>query len=58
MPGTYARLPCGCDLWNQVHDGGKVFVMRPCSPRCEYYRYATAESGRRGVPVEHRLDVP
>jgi hypothetical protein len=41
------RLPCGCVIGNH----GEAFVMRPCSPDCEYYRYFRDEAARQGKPV-------
>ena len=53
----YRKLPCGCECWAQIVQGDRQFVMRPCSPDCEYYQYAIAETKRRGKAVEHRRDV-
>jgi hypothetical protein len=48
------RLPCGC----VIGDGpGDAFVMQPCSPTCEYYRYFLAESARQGKPISYVPDV-
>ncbi len=53
MPDSYTELPCGCQMWNQVQDGDKIFVMRPCCASCPAYRVAVAASGDEGIPVEH-----
>lgn len=54
IPGTYEELDCGCESWNQVHDGEKIFLMRPCSLTCEFYLYALGESQRQGNTIEYR----
>lgn len=46
------RLPCGC-IVDMV---GEAFVMDPCDPDCEYYRYALEESKRQGKSVEALVD--
>lgn len=46
-PSQLERLPCGCEMG----EVGDAFVMRPCSPGCEYWRYAMAEAERQGKPV-------
>jgi hypothetical protein len=57
-PGSYERLPCGCEIWDQRTAAGEPeFVMRPCAPSCEYYRYAVGESRRQGLPVVARDDA-
>jgi hypothetical protein len=49
-PGTYHKLPCGCEMWNQ----GDQFAYRPCSFTCEHYQYVLAASARQGHPIEMR----
>lgn len=43
------RLRCGC----QVGTACGAFVIRPCSLRCEYYRFAMAEARRNTKPVAY-----
>lgn len=55
LPGTYTELSCGCEMWNEPDgEDGKLFVMRPCSPFCQHYGFALAESARQHVPPEFR----
>jgi ssDNA-binding Zn-finger/Zn-ribbon topoisomerase 1 len=49
---TAKTLPCGCI----VDTVGDAFVMQPCSPDCEYYRYVLAESARQHKPLELMID--
>jgi hypothetical protein len=47
------RLPCGCVIGHH----GDAFVIQPCSPTCEYYRYFLAESARQAKPIRYVADV-
>ncbi len=49
---TAERLPCGC----VVETVGETFVMRPCEPGCEFYRYALDQSKRLGMPTQMVVD--
>lgn len=40
-------LPCGCI----IGDNGDAFVMQPCKPSCEYYKYFLAEAARQRKPT-------
>lgn len=57
VPDSYVRLSCGCETWNQMYQGNKFFMMRPCSLTCENYRYAVDESRRQGVALEYRKEI-
>jgi len=46
------RIDCGCEFWNESE--GEVFVIKPCQPKCEVYRFAIEETRRQGNPVEYR----
>lgn len=46
-------LPCGC----LIGTAGDAFVMQPCSPLCEFYRYFVAESDRQAKPIRYVADV-
>jgi hypothetical protein len=37
---------------NQVRDGQKLFLIKPCSLECENYRYTIRESRRQGNKIE------
>jgi hypothetical protein len=45
-------LPCGCIL----DIVGAAFVMQPCSPDCEYYRYALDRMTEQGKPIRYMVD--
>lgn len=49
----YMRIDCGCEFWNER----EVFVIKPCQPKCEIYRFTIEETRRQGNPVEYRAQV-
>lgn len=49
---TAERLPCGC----VIDTVGDAFVMMPCSPNCQYFRYAMREAARQGKPIRPIID--
>lgn len=46
------NLPCGCVMGKHC----EAFVMIPCDPSCQYYRYALEESRRQRKPVAFELE--
>ena len=70
LPGSYHKLDCGCEFWNEllpgttftVYEGkaitsppdGALFMIRPCSLTCQYYQYALAENQDQGNKIEFR----
>lgn len=52
MTTTAETLPCGCI----IDTVGDAFVMQPCSPGCEFYRYALEQSAAQGKPVTYITD--
>ena len=49
-------LPCGCRMGTRETSDGPAFVMRPCSPDCDYYRYAMNSAREMGKPVRAEYD--
>lgn len=49
LPDNAELLPCGC--WVGTRDEDLAFVMQPCEPDCEYYRYALDGLRAQGKPV-------
>lgn len=45
------RLPCGCQMDQQIIDGVPTFIYEPCSLDCEYYLYMLEEGKRQGKPM-------
>jgi hypothetical protein len=48
-------LPCGCVIRQvYVSPEEKECQIEPCSPTCEYLRFALDETRRQGKSVEYR----
>lgn len=48
---------CGCLHGNTIlPDGRRAYVIKPCSPTCEFYVYAQRETARQGNPIQFRSE--
>lgn len=44
-------LPCGCKIAKRIIAGERQFVMEPCSPDCEYFKFCIEKAQRQGKQV-------